>query len=178
MIDRAGLADFLRRRRELLRPANIGLADTVRRRTPGLRRDEVAQLANISTDYYARLEQCRGANPSETIVAALARALHCDLGAVMDRSSRELLWGQVPVGQALLLLSCMLRDLDLKEVPEAQVEAGWAARLPGEAALRARAAIAKGRRLLPPQFLLVAVGSATRCCDVSCGCSLSVHARW
>lgn len=51
----------------------------MRRRTPGLRRDEVAALANISTDYYARLEQCRGANPSEAIVAALARALRCDL---------------------------------------------------------------------------------------------------
>ncbi|MFD6287504.1 helix-turn-helix transcriptional regulator [Streptomyces sp. NPDC060205] len=78
MIDRSGLADFLRRRRELLRPADLGLLDGVRRRTPGLRRDEVARLANISTDYYARLEQCRGANPSETIVASLARALRCD----------------------------------------------------------------------------------------------------
>ncbi|WP_206342491.1 helix-turn-helix transcriptional regulator [Streptomyces ureilyticus] len=78
MIDRLGFADFLRRRRELLRPADIGLPEGVRRRTPGLRRDEVAQLANISTDYYARLEQRRGANPSETIVASLARALRCD----------------------------------------------------------------------------------------------------
>lgn len=79
MIDRAGLADFLRRRRELLRPTDIGLPEGVRRRTPGLRRDEVARLASISTDYYARLEQRRGANPSETIVASLARALRCDL---------------------------------------------------------------------------------------------------
>jgi transcriptional regulator with XRE-family HTH domain len=79
MTDRAGLADFLRRRRELLRPADVGLPDGVRRRTPGLRRDEVAQLAGMSSDYYARLEQCRGANPSEPIVASLARALRCDL---------------------------------------------------------------------------------------------------
>ncbi|MEV0390486.1 helix-turn-helix transcriptional regulator [Nonomuraea sp. NPDC050643] len=79
MIDRAGLADFLRRRREVLRPADVGLPDGVRRRTPGLRRDEVALLAGMSSDYYARLEQCRGANPSEPIVAALARALRCDL---------------------------------------------------------------------------------------------------
>ncbi|MFJ5172963.1 helix-turn-helix transcriptional regulator [Streptomyces griseoviridis] len=78
MIDRPGLADFLRRRRELLRPVDIGLPEGVRRRTPGLRRDEVALLANISADYYARLEQCRGANPSETIVASLARTLRCD----------------------------------------------------------------------------------------------------
>ncbi|MBY8857432.1 helix-turn-helix transcriptional regulator [Nocardia sp. CA2R105] len=78
-MDRSGLADFLRRRRELLSPADLGLPEGVRRRTPGLRRDEVAQLASISTDYYARLEQCRGANPSEPIMAALARALRCDL---------------------------------------------------------------------------------------------------
>jgi len=79
VIDRAGLADFLRRRRELLRPADVGLPEGVRRRTPGLRRDEVAQLAGMSGDYHGRLEQCRGANPSESIVAALARALRCDL---------------------------------------------------------------------------------------------------
>jgi transcriptional regulator with XRE-family HTH domain len=79
MIDRPGLADFLRRRREQLHPADIGLPEGIRRRTPGLRRDEVAALASISTDYYARLEQCRGANPSEPIVAALARVLRCDL---------------------------------------------------------------------------------------------------
>jgi transcriptional regulator with XRE-family HTH domain len=78
VIDRAGLADFLRRRREVLRPSDVGLPDTARRRTPGLRRDEVAQLAGMSTDYYARLEQKRGANPSEPIVASLARALRCD----------------------------------------------------------------------------------------------------
>lgn len=79
MIDRPGLADFLRHRREMLRPSEVGLPDTARRRTPGLRRDEVAQLARMSTDYYARLEQSRGANPSEPIVASLARALRCDL---------------------------------------------------------------------------------------------------
>ncbi|MET7986808.1 MULTISPECIES: helix-turn-helix transcriptional regulator [unclassified Streptomyces] len=79
MIDRVGLADFLRRRRELLLPADVGLPDGVRRRTPGLRRDEVAQLVGISSDYYARLEQCRGPRPSESIVAALTRALRCNL---------------------------------------------------------------------------------------------------
>ncbi|WP_134118279.1 helix-turn-helix transcriptional regulator [Kribbella kalugense] len=79
MIDRDGLADFLRRRRELLHPADVGLPDGARRRTPGLRREEVAQLAGMSTDYYSRLEQSRGANPSEPIVASLARALRCDL---------------------------------------------------------------------------------------------------
>ncbi|WP_406691468.1 helix-turn-helix transcriptional regulator [Saccharopolyspora sp. ID03-671] len=79
MIDRPGLADFLRRRRALLRPADVGLPEGVRRRTPGLRRDEVAQLAGISTDYYARLEQQRGSHPSEPVVAGLARALRSTL---------------------------------------------------------------------------------------------------
>jgi transcriptional regulator with XRE-family HTH domain len=79
MIDRAGLADFLRRRRELLRPSDVGMPHGARRRTPGLRREEVAQLAGMSSDYYSRLEQRRGPNPSRSIVAALARALRCDL---------------------------------------------------------------------------------------------------
>jgi transcriptional regulator with XRE-family HTH domain len=79
VIDRAGLADFLRRRREMLRPADVGLPERARSRTPGLRRDDVAHLAGISTDYYSRLEQRRGPHPSEPIVAALARALRCDL---------------------------------------------------------------------------------------------------
>jgi transcriptional regulator with XRE-family HTH domain len=74
-MDRDGLADFLRRRRERLSPADVGLPEGVRRRTAGLRRDEVAALAGMSTDYYTRLEQRRGSNPSLSILAALARAL-------------------------------------------------------------------------------------------------------
>ncbi|WP_338403773.1 helix-turn-helix transcriptional regulator [Cellulosimicrobium arenosum] len=77
MIDRPGLADFLRRRRELLRPTDVGVAEGPRRRTPGLRREEVAMLAGVSTDHYTRLEQSRGSAPSESVVAALARALRC-----------------------------------------------------------------------------------------------------
>jgi transcriptional regulator with XRE-family HTH domain len=79
MIDRVGLADFLRRRRELLRPADVGMPDGLRRRAVGLRREEVAQLAGLSSDYYSRIEQCRGPHPSESIVASLALALRCDL---------------------------------------------------------------------------------------------------
>ncbi|MBO0610094.1 helix-turn-helix transcriptional regulator [Myceligenerans salitolerans] len=78
MIDRLALANFLRRRRAQLNPPDVGLPPGGRRRTPGLRRDEVALLAGMSNDYYTRLEQARGANPSETIVASLARALRCD----------------------------------------------------------------------------------------------------
>ncbi|MFE0762429.1 helix-turn-helix transcriptional regulator [Streptomyces smyrnaeus] len=75
MTDRAELGRFLRARREALRPADVGLVPGGRRRTPGLRREEVAMLASMSTDYYERLEQARGVNPSETLLAALARAL-------------------------------------------------------------------------------------------------------
>jgi transcriptional regulator with XRE-family HTH domain len=74
-IDRTRLADFLRRSRERVSPAALGLPPRSRTRTPGLRREDVAQLAGISADYYARLEQGRGAFPSEQVVGALARAL-------------------------------------------------------------------------------------------------------
>jgi len=69
------MAAFLRSRREALRPEDIGLAPGARRRTAGLRRDEVAALAAMSTDYYTRLEQQRGPQPSEQMLASLARAL-------------------------------------------------------------------------------------------------------
>lgn len=74
-MDRAELADFLRRARERLAPADAGLPPRTRARTPGLRREDVAALAGISVDYYARLEQARGPRPSEQVLAALARAL-------------------------------------------------------------------------------------------------------
>jgi len=74
-MDRGALADFLRRRREALRPEEVGLPVGARRRTRGLRREEVAALAAMSTDYYTRLEQQRGPQPSEQILASLARAL-------------------------------------------------------------------------------------------------------
>jgi transcriptional regulator with XRE-family HTH domain len=72
---RAELAEFLRTRRARLRPADVGLPDGIRRRTPGLRRQEVAQLAGVSVDYYVRLEQARGPHPSRQVLSALARAL-------------------------------------------------------------------------------------------------------
>ncbi|RKT08682.1 helix-turn-helix protein [Streptomyces sp. 1114.5] len=75
MIDRAALADFLTRTRARLTPADLGLPPGTRRRTPGLRREEVAQVAGLSVDYYARLEQRRGPQPSPHLLAALARAL-------------------------------------------------------------------------------------------------------
>jgi transcriptional regulator with XRE-family HTH domain len=74
-MDRPQLADFLRRRREALQPEDVGLPRGARRRTRGLRREEVALLASMSTDYYGRLEQQRGPQPSEPMLAAIARAL-------------------------------------------------------------------------------------------------------
>ena len=75
---RTELAGFLRARRARLSPRQAGLPEAGtpgRRRTPGLRRQEVAQLAGLSVDYYIRLEQARGPHPSRQVLAALARAL-------------------------------------------------------------------------------------------------------
>jgi transcriptional regulator with XRE-family HTH domain len=69
------LGEFLRTRRQALRPADVGLAPGGRRRTPGLRREEIALLANVTVDYYERLEQSRAGHPSETLLAGIARAL-------------------------------------------------------------------------------------------------------
>src|SRR3954465_9301863 len=78
-MDSKELAEFLRHRRETLRPRDVGLIKGPRRRTAGLRREEVAQLAGMSTDYYARLEQQRAPQPSTQIATALARALRLTL---------------------------------------------------------------------------------------------------
>ncbi|MDT0269595.1 helix-turn-helix transcriptional regulator [Streptomyces sp. DSM 44915] len=79
VIDRTGLAEFLRRRREALQPEDVGLPRGLRRRTSGLRREEVAGLCHMSTDYYARLERERGPQPSEQMVASIAQGLHLSL---------------------------------------------------------------------------------------------------
>jgi transcriptional regulator with XRE-family HTH domain len=78
-MDRAQLADFLRARREALQPEDVGLFRGSRRRTGGLRREEVAALAGMSADYYTRIEQQRGPMPSEQMLAGLARGLHLSL---------------------------------------------------------------------------------------------------
>ncbi|HEX7308233.1 helix-turn-helix transcriptional regulator, partial [Lentzea sp.] len=72
------LGAFLRARRELADPAEIGVPPIGRRRTPGLRREEVATLAGISAAYYTRLEQGRDANPSPQVIEALAHVLGLD----------------------------------------------------------------------------------------------------
>lgn len=77
----SALGDFLRARREQVRPEDVGLDSGPRRRVPGLRREELAMLAGISVDYYLRLEQGRDKHPSSQVLAALARALRLDIKA-------------------------------------------------------------------------------------------------
>ena len=74
-MDKRELGAFLRSRRERLRPEDVGLPSGPRRRTPGLRREEVAVLAHISTEYYVRLEQGRAPRPSSEVLAGIAGAL-------------------------------------------------------------------------------------------------------
>ncbi|MEU6973367.1 helix-turn-helix transcriptional regulator [Kitasatospora aureofaciens] len=71
----SSLGDYLRARRALVSPADAGLPETGRRRVPGLRREEVAELVGLSTDYYVRLEQGRADRPSDEVLDALGRAL-------------------------------------------------------------------------------------------------------
>ncbi len=74
-MNRQELGAFLRSRRERLRPQDVGLPSGPRRRTPGLRREEAAVLAHISTEYYVRLEQGRAPRPSGEVLAGIAGAL-------------------------------------------------------------------------------------------------------
>ncbi|MFF2523052.1 helix-turn-helix transcriptional regulator [Streptomyces liangshanensis] len=72
------LGDFLRAHRERVRPEDVGLESLGHRRTPGLRREEVALLAGVSTDYYLRLEQGRDRTPSVQVLEAIGRVLRLD----------------------------------------------------------------------------------------------------
>jgi transcriptional regulator with XRE-family HTH domain len=117
-MDRTALAGFLRHRREELRPEDVGLPAGARRRTRGLRREEVAALAAMSTDYYTRLEQQRGPQPSEQMLSALARALR------LTGDERDYLFqvaghnAPAPVTAAAHVAPALLRVLDrLSDTP-------------------------------------------------------------
>jgi len=92
---RSGLGEFLRSRRAKVSPEAAGLALGRRRRTPGLRREEVAELAGIGVDWYVRLEQGRTVSPSGATIDALARALqlgkveHAHLHALARNANRD-----------------------------------------------------------------------------------------
>lgn len=93
-MDPVELGAFLRSRRERLRPEDVGMASGSRRRTPGLRREEVAVIAHISTEYYVRLEQGRAPRPSGDVLAAVASALRLTDG---ESDHLHLLAGTAPV---------------------------------------------------------------------------------
>ncbi|WP_214405430.1 helix-turn-helix transcriptional regulator [Pseudonocardia lacus] len=112
-MERAQLADFLRRRRAAIRPTDVGIAGGPRRRTAGLRREEVALLAGVSVDYVVRLEQGRSSRPSTQLLGALARALRLSDD---ERDHLFRLAGHQPSpaeGAARLARAGLLRVLDL-----------------------------------------------------------------
>ena len=80
LTQRRELADLLRSRRDCLTPDDVGLPAGTRLRAPGLRREEVAQLAGVSITYYTFLEQGRDVRPSQQVLAALAAALRTQPG--------------------------------------------------------------------------------------------------
>lgn len=92
-MDQRELGAFLRSRREQLQPSDVGLVAGGRRRAVGLRRDEVSVLADMSTDYYERIEQGRGPRPSPAMLGAIARALRLTLD---ERDHIYQLAGQLP----------------------------------------------------------------------------------
>ncbi|MFG3003025.1 helix-turn-helix transcriptional regulator [Streptomyces calvus] len=141
-MDRAALADFLRRRREALQPEDVGLPTGARRRTRGLRREEVASLAVMSTDYYTRLEQQRGPQPSEQMLASLARALRLTgdertyLYRIAGHNAPVPLSASPHVAPALLRVLDRLEDtpaLVLSDLGETLVQNRMAAALLGDA---------------------------------------------
>jgi transcriptional regulator with XRE-family HTH domain len=98
-MDKQELGAFLRSRRERLRPEDVGLPSGPRRRTPGLRREEVAVLAHISTEYYVRLEQGRAPRPSGEVLAGIAGALRL---TDAESSHLHVLAGTAPARTGLL----------------------------------------------------------------------------
>ncbi|TVT56698.1 helix-turn-helix domain-containing protein [Amycolatopsis rhizosphaerae] len=119
------LGEYLRARRHLVTPHEAGLPDDLGRRVPGLRRDEVALLAGVSTDYYTRLEQGRERHPSEQVLQAIARALRLDEAAAdhLYRLGRPALLPRAVttrVSDELLRLMENLRDVPAFVVGPAQ----------------------------------------------------------
>ena len=121
-IDRSALADSLRLRREALQPADVGLPRGQRRRTRGLRREEVAALSHMSTDYYARLERGRGPQPSEQMIGSIAQGLHLTLP---ERDHLYRLAGHTPPtsasGTTQHIAPGMLRILDRLDDTPAEI---------------------------------------------------------
>ncbi len=121
------LADYLRQRRARLSPTEVGLPLGSRRRTPGLRREEVAQLANIGTSWYVWLEQGRDVHPSAQVLESLAQALRLTAN---ERRHLFLLAGQLLPSPALPLEECVSPTLqqmldDLNPTPACVIGRRW-----------------------------------------------------
>lgn len=143
-MDRLELAGFLRKRREALQPEDVGLLRGPRRRTSGLRREEVAELCGMSTDYYARLERGNGPRPSEQMAAALARGLRLSLA---ERDHLFLLTGHNTPTRTLRsehVSPGLMRVLDRLEDTPAQIMGGL------------------GETLVQPRFARALLGDQTR----------------
>jgi transcriptional regulator with XRE-family HTH domain len=124
VMDQTDLASFLRSRREAIQPDDVGIPRGSRRRTPGLRREEVAALCGMSTDYYSRLERGRGPQPSEQMLTAIARGLHLTLD---ERDHLFVLAGHNAPARATRsdhVNAGMMRILDRLEDTPAQVVTG------------------------------------------------------
>jgi len=141
-MDRDQLAQFLRTRREALQPEDVGMPRGPRRRTPGLRREEVAQLAGMSTDYLNRLEQGRAPQPSEQMLTALGRALrltHAErdhLFRLAGHSAPERIGTSDHVSPGMLRILDRLQDTPaqiISELGETLVQTGPAMALLGDA---------------------------------------------
>ncbi len=120
-MDREQLADFLRTRREALQPEDVGLPRGPRRRTGGLRREEVAVLCGMSADYVGRLEQRRGPQPSEQMLAAIARGLrltHAERDHLFRLAGHH---APAAEGRGDLVSPALLRVLDRLQDTPAQV---------------------------------------------------------
>ncbi|MEU9025467.1 helix-turn-helix transcriptional regulator [Actinomadura sp. NPDC048394] len=115
----SALGEYLRARRARLRPTDVGLpAGPGLRRTPGLRREELAALAGVSIDYYIRLEQGKETNPSPAVLESLARALRLDteeqahLFALADHAAGRVPAGRSPVPERPVVRTGVLRMLE------------------------------------------------------------------
>ena len=181
------------RRREALQPEDVGLPRGQRRRTNGLRREEVAALCHMSTDYYSRLEQERGPQPSEQMIASIAQGLH------LSRDERDHLFrlaGHQPpargagtdhISPGMLRIFDRLTDTPaeivtelgetLRQTPLGVALVGDLCRYTGAVAQHrvpvvhrpggARPLPARGSRVLLADVRLRAAGSARRCADPS-----------
>jgi len=105
------LGEFLRARREALKPQDVGLPEYGRRRVPGLRREEVALLAGVSSDYYIRLEQGRENSPSPQVLEAVAQALKLDAESADHLNRLCLAPSQRPHGRSEAEVSAQLLQL-------------------------------------------------------------------